>query len=483
MNSNHKDVLIIGAGLSGINAAYQVQNKCPDHTYLVLEARERMGGTWDLFRYPGIRSDSDMYTLGFPFRPWLEDKVMADGPTILKYIEDTANEFGIDKNILYSHKIVSSSWSSVKQIWTVQVELVKENKIVEMTCNFLIMCSGYYDYDEGYAPKFPNINDFKGKFVHPQKWDEGLDYSDKNIVVIGSGATAITLIPSLAKKAKLVTMLQRSPSYIANIPQIDPAAGKLKKIFSKQVAHHLIRWKNILYSMYIFIFCRVFPNMAKKEILKKIQVTLDATPAQMKHFTPDYNPWSQRLCMVPDNDFFNVLKSKKAVIVTDHIASMTEDGIKLKSGELLKADIIVSATGLKIKFLAGIQISIDDEKINISKTTPYKASMLSGIPNFAMIFGYTNASWTLKCSLATEWIGKVLLHMKKNNLKTVRPEKHPQIKPASLINLSSGYIKRAEHLFPKQGQKQPWKINQNYILDILVYRIRPIRDKGLKFFK
>jgi len=451
-------------------------------SYRILEARETMGGTWDLFRYPGVRSDSDMYTLGFPFRPWDDKNAMADGLSILNYLKDTAREFGIHKKILYGHKILSSNWSSREKKWNVKIEKLKSKEIVEQSCRFLIMCSGYFDYDEGFTPHFAETETFKGKLIHPQNWDETMDYCDKNIVVIGSGATAVTLVPALAKKARQVVMLQRSPSYIASVPGIDRWAEVLKKRFPRKMAHTFIRWKNIFYGMLTFNYCKLYPNSAKRLLLKKIQATLNADNDQMKNFDPRYSPWDQRLCLVPDGDFLNSLVSKKAKIITDEIDKFTKNGILLKSGQQLEADIIISATGLKFKFLAGIEIALDGKKVKISESVPYKCSMFSGIPNLAMVFGYTNSSWTLRCSLATEWIANTLDYMVRKNYDVVLPEENPSTQKLPFIDFSSGYIKRAEHLLPKQGHRQPWKVNQNYLLDLYAYKMRPIADRGLKFY-
>lgn len=475
------DVLIVGAGLSGIGMAWHLQNRCPGKSYAILEARESVGGTWDLFRYPGIRSDSDMYTLGFPFRPWKSEKAIADGPTILKYIKDTAEEFKIKEKIIHGQKVTKANWDSSKKYWKVSVEQVGTGKVDVKKSKFLLMCSGYYDYDKGYTPEYPDKDSFKGEFVHPQKWDESLNYEDKNIVVIGSGATAVTLVPELTKKASHVTMLQRSPTYVASLPEVDIVAELLKKILPENLAHHLIRWKNIIVSLSFFHFCKIFPAAASRLIKLGVKKSLINFEELEKDFSPKYAPWDQRLCFVPDGDLFNVLNTKKATLVTSSIKKLTEDGILLESGEKIEADIIVSATGLNLKFLGGLEITVDGETIEPRSLVPYKSTMFTGVPNLGMIFGYTNSSWTLKCNLASEWMAKIIKHVDDKNYQYVCPEKDPNVELVPLIDFSSSYFLRSKKELPKQGKKTPWKVNQNYFLDIYAFRLRPLEDEGLIF--
>ena len=479
----HFDVLIVGAGLSGVGAAYHLQDQCPSSTYAILEARPQIGGTWDLFRYPGIRSDSDMYTLGYSFRPWQGAKAIADGPAILQYIKETAAEFGIDKKIRSGHKVLSAAWTSSSATWAVEVELATSTEKIQMTCHFLLMCSGYYDYDKGYTPEYPGFEKFKGQFIHPQQWNKDIVYENKKVLVIGSGATAVTLVPELAKKAEKVIMLQRSPSYVASLPSVDHLAEFIKGNLPAKLAHRLIRWKNILLGMAFYNYCRKFPVSARKFILERVDRQLSKVPGKMKDFTPRYDPWDQRLCLIPDGDLFKAIRSGKADVVTDTIETFTADGVQLKSGQQLPADLIISATGLKLKFLAGLKITVDGELFNLTERLPYKGAMISGIPNFAMAFGYTNASWTLKCDLICEWIAKILAAMKANGFRTVTPEKNPQVKRIPLIDFSSGYFQRDKDLIPFQGHRDPWKMHQNYFLDLLAFRFKPLADEDLKFSK
>jgi monooxygenase len=478
MDNNKKsyDVIIIGAGLSGIGAAYHLKDKCPNLSLAIIEGRSAIGGTWDLFKYPGIRSDSDMYTFGFGFNPWKNPQAIADGPSIVKYINETADEFKIRDHIQFDKRVVSSAWNSVAKKWTLELST---GEVIE--CNFLFACCGYYNYENGYEPDFPNIESFKGVKIHPQKWDDKLDYADKNVVIIGSGATAVTLLPKLAEKAKHVTMLQRSPTYIASMPREDKIANFLKRTFSAKFAHGLSRWKNILFGIGFYEFSRKYPNVIKNFLKKHIKNTL-GEQYEDRHFDPKYNPWDQRLCLVPDNDLFEAIKNGKAAIVTDTIKSFQPNGIELNSGETLPADIVVTATGLKVQLFGGMKISVDDKPIETGKAHAYKGVMLSEIPNFAIAVGYTNASWTLKCDLNCQFVARVLNYMKENNFSVVVPNfDYENLKSERLLDFDAGYILRAGDIMPKQGSKAPWKVHQNYIKDVFSLKYADVKDKYLVY--
>lgn len=479
----YHDVLIIGAGLSGISAAHHLKDHCPDKTYAILEGREAMGGTWDLFRYPGIRSDSDMYTLGYSFKPWTDPQAIADGPAILKYINDTAQEGGIADKITYQTKVTKASWSTTDQKWTVFAEHAPSGTQTTHTCNFLMACCGYYDYDEGYTPDYPGIENYKGPLVHPQKWTEDIDYDNKNVVVIGSGATAVTLIPELAKSAASVTMLQRSPTYVVSAPREDAVANFLKKVLPLKLAYSLSRWKNITMSILVYNACMKWPKGMAKFLLKGVKKEMGEQYADVaKHFTPFYNPWEQRLCLVPESDLFEVIKSGKAKIVTDHIDTFDSDGIKLKSGEKLKADLVVSATGLKMKLMGGIELTVDGNELVSSDLLCYRGMMFNGIPNMAMAFGYTNASWTLKCDLVNKYVCRLLQHMDKNKFTSCTPTVgDEQIERLPFVDFTSGYFQRSIDELPKQGNKGPWKINQNYVKDIISLKHSSLKEDSLHF--
>ena len=479
-NPQHFDVVIVGAGLSGIGAACYLQRHCPEKSFTLLEARGNLGGTWDLFRYPGVRSDSDMQTLGFSFRPWTSDRSIADGPSILKYIQETAAEFDIERRIRYHHKLVSAAWVSEEKRWRLEVET--KNERTHYTCNFLFMCSGYYDYDEGYTPQWQGVDAFQGRVVHPQAWSEDLSVKGKKVVVIGSGATAITLVPELTKEAAHVTMLQRSPTYIAAMPAEDVLAKRLHRTLPHSLAHGLMRWKNVLYSMYVYRMARWQPEMVKREMVKEVQKELGPDYDVEKHFTPHYNPWDQRLCLTPDGDFFKVVKSGQASIVTDEIDTFTETGLRLTSGEQLEADIIVTATGLKLKLVGGVELSVDGLPVEMSERLSYKGAMYSGVPNFATAVGYTNASWTLKCELISEFVCRLLTYMDENGYAVCTPQRpEASVRERPAIDLSSGYIQRSSHLLPKQGGAKPWVIHQNYFQDIAAFRYGTLDDGALQF--
>ena len=481
-DSEHLDVLIVGAGLSGIGAAWHLQDKCPGKSYAIVEARETSGGTWDLFRYPGIRSDSDMYTLGYSFRPWKDAKAIADGPAILSYIREVASDHGIDGRIRYGHRVVAANWSTPDARWTVEIEQGPEKRKVTLTCGFLWMCSGYYDYEAGYLPEFPDIERFKGRIVHPQKWTDDIDYKGKQVVVIGSGATAVTLVPAMAGDAAHVTMLQRSPTYVVARPAEDPFANRMRRRLPLKLAYAVTRWKNVLLGMYFYQLCKRKPERAKELILKGVRFLLGPDYDVQKHFTPRYNPWDQRLCLVPDADLFRAIRAKQVSVVTDQIETFTETGIKLRSGEELPADLIVTATGLVLVPFGKARLSVDGRPVDPSKTFIYKGMMYSDMPNLASVFGYTNASWTLKADLVCEYVCRLLSHMERNGYRQCMPHNSdPSLTEEPWVTFSSGYIQRALAQQPKQGSKRPWKLHQNYALDLLSLRFGSLRDRAMVF--
>ncbi len=489
-STEHLDVIIVGAGLSGISGAYYVQTKCPTKSYAVLEGRSALGGTWDLFRYPGVRSDSDMHTLGYGFHPWSDPQAIADGPSILSYIEETAAEFDIDSHIRFNHKVKRASWSSADALWTVEAERSSdegpangdETELVRFTCNFLYMCSGYYSYKEGHMPDWPGAEQFVGRIVHPQQWPQDLDYANKRIVVIGSGATAVTLIPAMADDAAHVTMLQRSPSYIAAKPSEDAVANWLARRFPDGMARWLTRWKYILEGIYYYQFARRLPGVTKNAMIKFVQEALGPDYDVDKHFTPTYNPWDQRVCLVPNGDLFKAIKSGKASVATDHIESFTEGGIRLQSGEELEADIVVAATGLKVQLMGGMQLVVDGRPVELAETMSYKGMMYSDVPNLASAFGYTNSSWTLKCELIAQYACRLINYMDRCGYDQCTPRREGQsLSERPAVDLSSGYIQRAVNALPRQSDKKPWKINQNYLLDLVDLRMSGVNDGAMEF--
>ncbi|HJS87462.1 MAG TPA: NAD(P)/FAD-dependent oxidoreductase, partial [Acetobacteraceae bacterium] len=425
--TEHFDVLIVGAGLSGIGAGYHLQARCPGLRYTILEAREAIGGTWDLFRYPGIRSDSDMFTLGYVFRPWREAKAIADGPSILKYVRDTAAEHGIDRHIRYHHRVRRASWSSDDASWTVEAERTDTGEAVSLTCNFLLICAGYYSYDEGHAPDFPGIERFKGRIIHPQFWPEDLDYRGKWVAVIGSGATAVTLVPEMAKEAAHVVMLQRSPTYIVSRPSEDALANKLRRRLPAKLAYRLTRLRNVALTMFFYNLARRRPEQTKQRILDMVRQELGAEYDVATHFTPRYNPWDQRLCLVPDSDLFKAIRAGRVSVVTDHIDTFTESGIRLRSGKELPADLVVTATGLKLNLLGDVAFSVDGHRVDLSKSFLYKGMMYSDVPNLASVFGYTNASWTLKADLTCEYVCRLLNHMRRHGYASAMPRRDASV--------------------------------------------------------
>mgnify|MGYP001286812188 FL=1 len=478
------DVLVVGAGISGIGAGYHLQKKCPETSFLILEGRENIGGTWDLFKYPGVRSDSDMYTLGYNFKPWKEQEAIADAPSILKYLNETVEEFNLKSKIRFGKYVKKARWSSDSNQWTVDIEDKKTGKFSQILCSFIFMCSGYYSYKEGYTPHFEGKENFKGDIIHPQKWDTSFDYSNKKIVVIGSGATAVTIVPEMAKTAKHVTMLQRSPTYVVAAPEKDNLANKLRKYLPLKFTYWLIRWRNILRQQYYFRLCKKYPKGVKNAIIREVKKKLGNDFDVKTHFTPKYNPWDQRMCLVPDGDLFEQINQGKASVVTDHIKNFTENGLLLKSGKELKADVIITATGLNLEMLSTVEFFIDNKSVDISKTVTYKGMMYSGIPNLASTFGYTNASWTLGADLTSEYVCRVINHMKRNNYDVVCPKPNIGIEAdPDYLNLTSGYIKRSINIFPKQGKKAPWRNNQNYLIDIFQMKYGRIDDGEISFEK
>ncbi|MBF6224330.1 NAD(P)/FAD-dependent oxidoreductase [Nocardia abscessus] len=464
----HLDVVIVGAGLSGIGAAYRLQTECRGKTYAVLEARDALGGTWDLFRYPGIRSDSDMFTLGYPFQPWREAKSIADGPSILRYITETATEHGIDRHIRYRTRVVAADWDSGAARWTLTLEqrdAAGGTETRTLTCGFLYACAGYYDYEQPYAPEFPGISSFAGAVVHPQFWPEDLDYRGKRVVVIGSGATAVTLVPAMAQQAQLVTMLQRTPTWISAVPGRDKVADKVRELLPPRLAHRVIRTKNILFGIGFYQYCRRRPEAARKLLAGLTTRILKDDKAVAEHFTPSYNPWDQRLCAVPDADFFKAMKKGKAEVVTDHIDTFVPEGIRLKSGRVLEADVVITATGLKLLAFGGIAPSVDGARVELAEQFVWQGTMITGVPNFAVCIGYTNASWTLRADLTSRLICKVLNHMDRKGYAAVVPQPQGELDEHPLLDLASGYIQRSIGDFPRQGDRHPWKVRQNYLLD------------------
>lgn len=481
MKTEHVDILIVGAGISGISAAYYIQEQCPEKSYAIFEGRDNSGGTWDLFRYPGIRSDSDMHTLGYSFNPWNDAKGIANGEDILIYLRDTASRFNITPHIRFNHQVCQANWSSKKSKWHVSAQN-SDGQLVEISCDFLFMCTGYYDYDEGYTPHWDSLEDFKGQVIHPQNWSDDIDYENKKVVVIGSGATAITLVPALTDKASHVTMLQRSPTYIMSLPSESKIDTYLRKFLPAKIAHPIVRWKSILIQMLFYQFSRRFPQAARKTIFRLTRQKLKDSFDVERHFSPEYNPWDQRVCMVPDDDLFNVINEGKASVVTDQIDQFTESGVLLKSGKELDAEIIITATGLKVILMKGIQLSVDNQQVNVGDKLSYKGMMYSDVPNLFMAFGYTNASWTLKCELISKYACRLINYMDEHDYVMCVP-RLPQndLEMSSSVALNSSYIQRSKDNLPKQGDKKPWKVYENYILDIFNFRFTDVNDGTMQF--
>lgn len=482
MNSKHVDVLIIGAGVSGIGMACHLKRDCPGKSFTILERRESLGGTWDLFRYPGIRSDSDMYTFGYNFRPWTGGKVLADGPSIKQYVNETAEEHGVKSHIQYGMAVQKAEWSDEQRCWTLTAVHEPSGETHQFTASFMIGCTGYYNYDAGYKPDFPGEDDFQGEVVHPQHWPENLDYKDKRVVVVGSGATAITLVPKLAEEARHVTMLQRSPTYMMPLPADDRIARFVQRVLPSKLAYRLIRKRNVTIARLLFNLSRKRPQMMRKWMLKTVSKKLDGK-ADMRHFTPSYNPWDQRLCVVKDGDLFTAIRQGSVSMATDHIDRFTETGIRLKSGEELKADIIVPATGLDIQMLGGMDVLINGQPLVLRDKVVYKNVMVEGVPNAGMVFGYTNLSWTMKVDIAAEYLCRLLNHMDAHNHRVCVPRdtigRHAN--DTVMGGLDSGYIRRADDRLPRQGTSDPWRVTQNYVEDVKTLRFAPIEDEFLRF--
>ena len=485
MTSEHVDVLIVGAGISGIGAGYHLQTMCPGRTYTILEGRPDLGGTWDLFRYPGVRSDSDMHTLGYRFKPWTAAKSIADGPSILRYLRDTSTEFGIDRHIRFGHRVDTASWDSSTARWTVSA--THDDSSVTMTCNFLFMCSGYYSYEAGYTPEFAGSGDFGGQIVHPQQWPENLDYAGKKVVVIGSGATAMTLIPAMAETAEHVTMLQRSPTYVVGRPDTDPVANALRKVLPDKVAYKVTRWKNVTLQQMIYKRTRAKPAEVKAQLIDMVRNELGANYDVEKHFTPSYNPWDQRLCLVPNGDLFKSIRAGKASVVTDQIERFTETGIVLASGETLDADIIVTATGLQLVTLGEMDFTVDGVPVDFSKTWTYKGLAYSDVPNMASSFGYVNASWTLRSDLICEYVCRLLNRMVGTGAEICVPRLRESDRSMPerpwIDGFSAGYMQRVMHLFPRQGDREPWLNPQSYTADKKMFRKSSLDDGVMQFEK
>ena len=482
----HFDVVIVGAGISGIGAGYHLQQDCPDRDYVILEGRDDLGGTWDLFRYPGVRSDSDMHTLGYSFKPWTEAKAIADGPSILTYVRETAAEFGIDQKMRFQHMVTDASWSSETSTWTVtaQVGAEGDKQTVAYTCNYLFMCSGYYSYKGGYEPEFPGRTDFAGPIVHPQKWPEDLDYEGKRVVVIGSGATAMTLVPAMATTASHVTMLQRSPTYVVSRPAVDPIANGLRKVLPDSTAYGITRWQNATLGEFFYKQTRTKPDKMREKLLKLAKKELgDETVAE--HFTPEYNPWDQRLCLIPDSDLYNSINNGDASVVTAEIDTFTASGILLTNGEHIDADIIVTATGLQLVTIGDMDFAVDGQPVDFSKTWTYKGIAYSDVPNMASSFGYINASWTLRADITCQWVCRLLNHMTESGMTQatprLRPEDADMPERPFIDDFSAGYMARMMPLLPRQGDREPWINTQSHRADKKFIAKAPIVDGVMRF--
>ncbi|WP_410812513.1 flavin-containing monooxygenase [Micromonospora sp. 067-2] len=481
MTSDHVDVLIIGAGLSGIGAACHLSRDCPDKSYAVLEARDAIGGTWDLFRYPGVRSDSDMFTLGYSFKPWTNPKAIADGAAIREYVRETAQEYDVPRHIRFAHRAVRAEWDSVTARWTVYAQHVDTAETAVLTCSFLFACSGYYRYDEGYTPPLPGVDAYGGRLVHPQHWPDDLDHSGRTVVVIGSGATAVTLVPAMAERAAHVTMLQRSPTYVMALPSRDVLADALRRWLPAKAAYPVVRWKNVLLSTANFQLSRRAPRLVKRLLRRAAKGRLPIGYDIDRHFSPRYDPWDQRLCVVPDGDLFTAVQQGRASVVTDTIDTFTEHGVRLTSGDEVPADIVVTATGLNLLALGGLTLVVDGAEVDLASTVAYKGMMLSGVPNFALTIGYTNASWTLKADLVAGYVCRLLRHLDRTGQQVVTPLPPPDGELVPIIDLRSGYVLRSLDALPKQGAVRPWRLYQNYARDVLLMRHGRLTDEGVRF--
>lgn len=484
MTEDHVDVLVVGAGLSGICAAHYLQTRCSGLTYAIFEARSAIGGTWDLFRYPGVRSDSDMFTLGYPFRPWARNEMIADGASIRRYVEETAIAERIDRHIRFHHRVVRAEWSTAEAHWRVTAHRTDSDEVITIWCRFLFACSGYYRYDHGYTPEFPGREQFSGTIVHPQSWPDDLDYAGKQVVVIGSGATAVTIVPAVARTAARVTMLQRSPTYVASVPGANPLVPLMHRLPAPAArpALRALRWALALGTQGMYSLSQRHPSAVKRLLRLGVRLQLPRDFDIDTHFTPRYNPWDERMCAVPGGDLFKAISSGRAEVVTDHIASFTETGIRLRSGAELAADIIVTATGLELLFLGGVELMVDDEPVDITSRLTYKGMMLEGVPNLAFAIGYTNASWTLKCDLTCRYVCRVLDHMNETGLRQCVPRNEDaSVVPAPLLDLQSGYIRRAVDRMPRQGSKFPWRVYQSYLQDYRAMTGRDVADGVLQF--
>lgn len=478
------DVVIVGAGISGIGAAYNLQKSCPAKSFTIFEGRENIGGTWDLFKYPGIRSDSDMHTMGFRFKPWTDPKTIADGPSILEYLNEAADENNLREKIQFKTKVKTAQWDSSSATWRLGIERGASDQIEDVSCNVLYLCGGYYNYDQGYLPEFEGYDDFEGTIIHPQKWPEDLNYENKKVVVIGSGATAVTIVPAMADKVSKITMLQRSPTYYMSAPDQRAFDGFIKKVTTDKLGYFLIRWKNILLGRFFVSQIKNKPEKWKNFLINGVKEHLGEDYDIEKHFTPKYKPWDQRLCFVPNGDMFEAINSGKAEVVTDTIDKFTKDGILLNSGEVIDADIIVTATGLNMQLLNGIDITIDNQKLDISERIQYKTMMFSDVPNLIATFGYTTASWTLGADLTSEYACKLINLMDSKEMDYFYPEAGPDVEGnGDFLDLNSGYIQRVADKLPKQGSRDPWINTQNYLKDLFQVRFKSIEDSDLKFKK
>ncbi|MFI7606504.1 flavin-containing monooxygenase [Micromonospora sp. NPDC049366] len=481
MACDHVDVLIVGAGLSGVGAACHLQREHPGRTYALLEARDAIGGTWDLFRYPGVRSDSDMFTLGYAFKPWTDPRSIADGDAIRAYVRETAREYGVDRRIRFRHRVVRAAWDSATARWTVHAHREDTGATVELTCGFLHVCAGYYRYDAGYTPAFPGLERYTGRLVHPQHWPADLDHDGKRVVVIGSGATAVTLVPAMAERAAHVTMLQRSPTYVIPLASRDRFADLLRRWLPAKAAYPVVRWKNVLLGTASYQFSRRAPGLMKRALRRAARTRLPAGYDLDTHFAPRYDPWDQRLCVVPDGDLFAAVRAGRASVVTDTIDTFTEHGLRLASGAELPADIVVTATGLNLLALGGMTLTVDGVEVDLSRSVAYKGTMLSGVPNLALTVGYTNASWTLKADLVATYVCRLLRHLDRTGQQIVTPLPPPGEQRVPLIDLQAGYVLRSLEAFPKQGVSAPWRLYQNYPRDVLLMRHGRLTDSGVRF--